>query len=402
MRITDLVVTPIAFADPPLLTARGVHEPLVLRCVVQLVVEDGALVGLGEAAGDRGSIARLRAVREKVLGLDVFAPSSVEAAVDEALGAGASVADRLVTFSALEVACLDAQGKAIDRPVSELLGGAVRDTVPYAAHLFYKWAGHPGAADDEWGAALDPDGIVLLARRMIDRHGFGAITLTGGVFPPAEEIDAIRALRAAFPAHALRIDASAAWTVPTARRAARELGGVLEYLGDPVDGIEAMAAVAQDAPMPLASTMAIAPALTAGAARVVLADHHTWGGLARTRHLATLCDTVGLGLAMHSTSHLGISLAATTHLAAACPALSYACDTQYPWNAASDIVRPGALQLVDGGVAVPRGPGLGVELDPDALERAHLAYLASGRTHRDDTAYMRTVQPDFDPALPRW
>ena len=68
----------------------------------------------------------------------------------------ASTTDRV--FSPFEVACLDVQGKALGRPVSDLLGGAVRDAVPFSAYLFYKWAGHPGAEPDEWGEALDPDG----------------------------------------------------------------------------------------------------------------------------------------------------------------------------------------------------------------------------------------------------
>jgi glucarate dehydratase len=160
--------------------------------------------------------------------------------------------------------------------------------------------------------------------------------------------------------------------------------------------------------MPLASNMCttsletIAPAVERGAVQVVLADHHYWGGLRRTQHLATVCDTFGLGLSMHSNSHLGISLAAMTHVAAAIPTLTYACDTHYPWNAADDVVVPGVLRFVDGAVTVPDGPGLGVELDHDALARLHEAYVCSGRQVRDDTGYLRRFEPGFDPSLPRW
>jgi glucarate dehydratase len=136
--------------------------------------------------------------------------------------------------------------------------------------------------------------------------------------------------------------------------------------------------------------------------QVVLADHHYWGGLTLSRHLGTLCEAFGLGMSMHSNSHLGISLAAMTHLAAATPNLTYACDTHYPWNGADDVVMPGALRFVDGGVPVPTGPGLGVELDHAKLERLHEQYVASGRQVRDDTGYARRFQPDYDPTLPRW
>ena len=93
-----------------------------------------------------------------------------------------STVDRV--FSPFEVACLDVQGHAAGRPVSDLLGGAVRDAVPFSAYLFYKWAAHPGGEPDSWGAALDPDAIVAQARRIIDEYGFTAIKLKGGVFPP--------------------------------------------------------------------------------------------------------------------------------------------------------------------------------------------------------------------------
>ena len=106
---------------------------------------------------------------------------------------------------------------------------------------------------------------------------------------------------------------------------------------------------------------------------------------------------------MHSNSHLGISLAAMVHLAAATPNLDYACDTHWPWkDPAEDVIVPGVLAISGGSVAVPTAPGLGVELDRDALGRLHEQYLSSGIRSRDDTGYMRRVQPDYELKLPRW
>jgi glucarate dehydratase len=406
-RIRDLVITPVAFRDPPLLNSTGLHEPLALRCVLQLHV-DGGVIGLGECSGERGQLDRLAAVREHVIGHSVHALNQIERTVEQRLTGLADPIARRATFSAIEVACLDAQGHLAGVSVAELLGGAVRPAVPYAAYLFYKWAAHLGADEDEWGPAATPEEVVEQARRMIERYGFRSVKLKGGVFEPDEEIAAIMALRAALPGVPLRLDPNGAWTVETARRVAKELDGTLEYLEDPVLGMEEMAAVAATAPMPLASNMCttsletIAPAVERGAVQVVLADHHYWGGLRRTQHLATVCDTFGLGLSMHSNSHLGISLAAMTHVAAAIPTLTYACDTHYPWNAADDVVVPGVLRFVDGAVTVPDGPGLGVELDHDALARLHEAYVCSGRQVRDDTGYLRRFEPGFDPSLPRW
>jgi glucarate dehydratase len=419
MKITEIVLTPIAFRDPPLLNSAGVHEPWALRTIVEVHTDEG-VSGLGETYGDLGHLRRSRSVVDSLIGLDVFALNEMHARVAAALGGEAgpdkhgltgritaeSTVDRV--YSPFEVACLDIQGKALGRPVHDLLGGAVRSSVPYSAYLFYKWDGHPGAEPDEWGEAVDPAGIVAQAQRMISRYGFGSIKLKGGVFPPEQEIEAIRALREAFPDHPLRLDPNAAWSVETSLRVAAELDGVLEYLEDPAPEISGMAEVAAKAPMPLATNMCVVafehlkPSVEQGAVQVLLSDHHYWGGLQRSRQLGMICQTFGLGLSMHSNSHLGISLAAMTHLAAATPNLNYACDTHYPWNAADEVVEPGVLSFVDGAVPVPIGPGLGVSLDRDALARLAENYARCGITARDDTGYMQKFDPTYERKRPRW
>nr|WP_145486857.1 MULTISPECIES: glucarate dehydratase family protein [Streptomyces] len=418
IRVTDVTVTPVAFRDPALLNAVGVHEPYALRAVLEVHTDQG-ITGLGETYADEGHLRRLRQAADALVGLDVHHLGRMYAAVAAALGGvtggdghgltgvitSSGTVDRV--FSPFEVACLDIQGKAAGRPVSDLLGGAVRDQVPFSAYLFYKWAGHPGDEPDAWGAALDPEGIVAQARRMIDGYGFTAIKLKGGVFRPEEEIEAVRALREAFPDRPLRLDPNAAWTVDTSLMVARELDGVLEYLEDPTAGQEGMARVAREAPMPLATNMCVVafdelkPAVALDAVQVVLSDHHYWGGLQRSKVLAGICDTFDLGLSMHSNSHLGISLAAMTHLAAATPNLTYACDTHWPWKT-EEVVAPGALEFRDGSVAVPTAPGLGVELDRDALGRLHEQYVSCGLRNRDDTGYMRRVDPSYEKKVPRW
>ncbi|MFI5530018.1 glucarate dehydratase family protein [Kitasatospora sp. NPDC051853] len=418
MRVRAVTVTPVAFPDPALLNSAGVHQPWALRAIVQVDCGDG-LTGLGETYGDASHLELLRTVAPALVGLDPFHTNDLLRRTTRALG-GTDAPDRhgltggsspqktaLKVVSPFEVACLDLQGRITGRPVADLLGGPVRDEVPYSGYLFYKWAGHPGAPEDEWGPALDPDGIVAQARLMVDRYGFGSLKLKGGVLPPEQEIEAIRALREAFPAHPLRLDPNAAWTVETSRKVAADTAGLLEYLEDPTPGIPGMAEVAREAPMPLATNMCVvtpedlAPGFAAGAVGVVLADHHYWGGLRRSAELAAICRTWGVGVSMHSNSHLGISLAAMTHLGAALPELGYAADTHTPWQLGTDVVAD-PLPIVDGAVRVPDGPGLGVELDPDALARLHENYRRCGIRERDDTAYRQQFEPDFRKRRPRW
>jgi glucarate dehydratase len=416
-RISRVEITPVAFADPPLLNAVGVHEPYALRAILQVFTDSG-LVGLGETYADDAHLDRLAAVAAALPGYDAFDTGRIRALVDDLLSresgsggdgvagmiTGASGTDRV--FSPFEVACLDIQGKVLGRPVVDLLGGRVRDRVPYSAYLFYKWAGHPGADDDEWGEALTPDQLVDQASKMITEYGFGAIKLKGGVFPPDDEIEAIRALAAAFPDVPLRLDPNAAWTPETGIRVAQALDGFVQYLEDPSPGIDGMAQVASSAPMPLATNMAVVAfdqikeAVAVDAVQVILSDHHFWGGLRRSQGLAAIAETFGIGLSMHSNSHLGISLAAMTHLAGATPNLDYACDTHWPWKT-EDVIKPG-LRIEGGALEVPSGAGLGVELDHDALGALHEQYLRVGLRARDDTGYMRRFDPDFERKLGYW
>ena len=416
--ITGVTITPVAFRDPPLLNAVGVHQPFALRSVLEVATSDG-VVGLGESYGDLGHLERLRRVGDALIGLDVFDTNEMLALTSAVLtgvvgddahgltGRISSAGTVLRTFAAYEVACLDVQGKLLGRPVSDLLGGALRESVPYSAYLFYKWAGHPGEAPDRHGEALTADAIVEQARAMVDEFGFDALKLKGGVLAPDEEVATVHALRAAFPHAPLRLDPNTAWSVDTSCRVARELEGVLEYLEDPTPGLEGMAAVAREVDVPLATNMCVvgfedvAPAVALGSVSIILSDHHYWGGLREVQGLATVCDTFHLGLSMHSNSHLGISLAAMTHLASAVPNLTYALDTHWPWKD-EDVIVEGVLAFVDGAVRVPRGPGLGVELDRDQLGRLHEQYLACGLTARDDTAYRQSLEPGYDARLPRW
>jgi glucarate dehydratase len=427
VRIDELRITPIAVSDPPLLNAAGLHAPYALRVIVELVTDD-RLSGLGEMPGGEEVAGALREIAPLALGRDPFALNALYLALEAhvkaraAPGAAPAALEKRAAqlYSPLEVACLDIQGKVLGRPVCDLLGGAVRERVPFSAYLFYKYEGAGGAlafgcdpAAAGWAAArqraaLDPEGIVAQARAMCAEFGFRSLKLKGGAFEPAEEAAAILALRRAFgPGVPLRIDPNAVWRLETAARWGRELAGVLEYYEDPVRGQEAMAALRREVAVPLATNMCttsfaeLPASLRLGSEDIILADHHLWGGLRRSAELGRMCAVFGRGLSMHSNSHVGISLAAMAHLGAAVPNLSYACDTHYPWQS-EEVIAGGRLQFEDGSLPVPRGPGLGVELDRTALARLHQAYLDCGLTKRDDEAEMQKVRPGWRFVETRW
>ncbi|PWI18495.1 glucarate dehydratase [Streptomyces sp. Act143] len=427
LAIADVRLTPILVADPPLLNTQGVHQPYTPRLVVEVETADG-VVGVGETYGDTKYLELARPFAKKLIGRQVSDLNGLftvadAVAVDDARVSGQAdvgglrgvqTADklRLSVVSGFEVACLDALGKALGLPVHALLGGKLRDTVEYSAYLFYKWAGHPAgvaAEKDDWGAAVDPAGVVAQARLFKERYGFTSFKLKGGVFPPDEEIAAVRALAEAFPGHPLRLDPNGAWSVETSLKVAEELGDVLEYLEDPALGTPAMAEVSAGTDVPLATNMCVTTfaeikeAFVKDAVQVVLSDHHYWGGLRNTQQLAAICRTFGVGVSMHSNTHLGISLAAMTHVASTVPNLHHACDSHYPWQ--SEDVLTERLVFEGGKVAVSDAPGLGVEVDPEKLRVLHRRWLDDNGSlrERDDAAAMRVAEPGWvTPGVPRW
>ncbi len=418
MRVAEVRVTPIAFRDPPLLNVAGVHEPWALRSIIEVVTEDG-LVGLGETYGEEVTLADLLACAPALVGVVPFDLNGVRRRINEILHGHdeapamipASGTRRVnVAFGAFEVAMLDLQGQFAGVPLHVLLGGAVRERVPYSAYLFYKFARHHGDSGyptDDWGEALSHAQMVDQTRRMVSDYGFGSIKLKGGVFEPEYEIETLRAIRSAFPDHPLRIDPNGGWSVATTLRVLPQLDGLLEYLEDPTGTLEEMGEVAKQASMPLATNMVtvefghIPKTLALGAVQVILSDHHYWGGLRSTQQLGHLGRVFGLGISMHSNSHLGISLAAMTQVGATLPNLTYAADSHYPWQV-DEVIAGGKLRFEGGALALPQGPGLGVTLDRTALAALHANFLACGIRRRDDGSEMRKHQPDWQGARPRF
>lgn len=428
MKISALQITPVALGDPPLLNAAGLHAPFCLRTVIEVVADNG-LTGLAEVPGSAAINAKLAAAQDVVIGRDPLNWHGLRAALRAHFGTESAAArgDKpwdqralVQVESAFDVACLDLAGKAFDVPVATLLGGVVRERVPYSAYLFYKYEGAGGnrgfgidPAATGWAAArqraaLEPAGIVAQAEAMVKEFGFESIKLKGGCFPPAEEVAAIKALHAAFgPDVPLRLDPNALWTVETSVKWGRELAGVLEYLEDPCRSQEGMAAVRRALSTPLATNMCttsfedLPGSARTGSEDIILTDHHFWGGLRASMELAAHCRSHGRGVSMHSNNHGGISLAAMTHLGAAMPNLSYALDTHYPWQD-EDFIVGGRMRIEGGCVALPRGPGLGVELDRPALARAHAAFQRCGLIERNDEVEMQKKVPGWKFAPTRW
>jgi glucarate dehydratase len=434
MKIKDLRVHSIAIADPPLRSSYGLHMPYALRTIIELESEDG-IIGINETYGGETPAAALRKIREQLIGADVFRITGLlnpemkykqngQDSSQTYLVPGENPLDETSrTYAAIEVACLDLIGKSIGIPVCDLIGGRVREEVPFSAYPFYKHAGGGGEGgdrrDDEYGEALSPESLVSQVKKMIARYGFSSVKFKAGVLDPELEVETVKLMYQEFgPGVPLRIDPNSAWTVETSvkvgKALARELSGG-GYLEDPTAGIPGMSAVRKQLlemgiDVPLASNVAVTSfsdipsSVASDAVQIILCDHHYWGGMRQVQHLAKLAQTFNIGLSMHSNSHLGVSLMAMAHVAAATPHLTYACDTHYPWQSEKDeVVAGGRIPIRDGCVTIPEKPGLGVDLDYDQLERGKERYQNIPYRKRDDAAEMRKhVDPSWERILPRW
>ena len=427
-RIKDIVITPIAIVDPPLLNAAGLHAPYALRIVLEIITDD-QISGISEIPGTSDIEQALYEAKELLIGQDVFQLNQIRVILSEQFGSESPMARgeapwdqrKLVhIFSSVEVACMDIMGKVLGRPIVDLLGGKMRESVPFSAYLFYKYEGAGGEFGfslnpnaQGWEAvkqkqAINPQEIVIQAKAMCREFGFKSIKLKGGVFEPRIEVDTMLALYDEFgPDVPLRFDPNAIWALDTAIQYGKELEEVLEYLEDPVRGQENMAAVRKVVKTPLATNMCttsfeeIPASIKIGSEDIILSDHHFWGGLKASMTLSGICETFGRDLSMHSNSHLGISLAAMVHLGAALPKMPYALDTHYPWQS-DEVILGGRIKFTDGSVMVPDEPGLGVELDKVALARLHQNYINCGLKKRNDEIEMQKKVPGWKFQSTRW
>ena len=402
LTIKELRITPIALPDPPILSSAGCHGPYFLRTIVELITTDG-ITGIGETR--EGNAGEFQRVAKDLVGRSAFDHRAFK------------LSER--ARAAVEVACLDAIGKATGLRLCDLLGGPVREEAEFAAYLFYRYAAdHPALLADKrivdgrgkgeraldgWGEVRTPEAMADMASKFHQRYGFRVHKLKAGVLTPDEELETLRAMNAKFGGqHPLRIDPNGCWSVETAVRIGEAMRDLpIEYYEDPVTGREAMAEVRKRTKLPTSTNtfiqrVAEVPPVDPSVIDVVLVDHHYFGGITGCIDMGPIARVMGWKLSQHSNNHAGVSMAAMIAVGAVIPELTLASDTHYPWlPEGSDIIVGKNLPIVGGRMKVPAGPGLGVELDQDKLARAKETYEKCGMRGRDDVATMRMVEPNW-------
>ncbi|HVX80459.1 MAG TPA: enolase C-terminal domain-like protein [Devosiaceae bacterium] len=392
MKITDLRATTVTVPlEAPLRHSNGAHWGRFVRTIVEIETDVG-LTGVGEMGGG-GESAELaiRGLKPYLLGHDPLQLEQLRWKIMNPVGSLYN--NRMQLHAALEFACMDVAGKFLNIRACDLLGGALREEVPFASYLFYRYR-DPKTGK---GGEVTPDEIVAHTRDLVNRYGFKTHKLKGGHFPPDHDIEVMQALGAAFPGDGLRLDPNSVWGVEESVRVAKAIANLNnEYFEDPTWGLEGMRRLRSMIDIPTATNTVVvnfeqlAANVRLNAVDVVLLDTTFWGGLRQAYKAGQVLETFQLGAAVHSSGELGVQLATMLHLGAALPNLSFAADAHYH-HLTDDIIKGGKLQYKDGKIALPKGPGLGVEIDRDKLARyAELYKELGGYTY------------DRDPGRPGW
>jgi glucarate dehydratase len=348
------------------------------RLIIRMHTDDG-LCGLGETLGGTVTKALIETeIAAMFLGEDPF---DLERILSKATFVPLYYGKcGHCAIAGLELACWDLMGKAVGKPLCQLLGGRLHDEIPFAGYLYYR------NADREGRGAIDTTGDILArARAMVKDHGFDTLKYKGGVKAPEEEIEALFALRAAFPGAKLRYDPQTIYSPATSIRIGKRIEPLdLEYYEDPCWGHDGMARVRERVDIPLATNMCVidldgvALGVRMKSVDVILGDIFEWGGISKLKKLEGACEIFQLNLNFHSAGELGIGTAAYLHLAASVPALPHALDT-HVLELAGDVIKDGVIALGPRGtMRVPSAPGLGVELDDDRFAAAAEAHLRHG------------------------
>ena len=432
--ITRMQVIPVAGHDGMLLNLSGAHGPFFTRNIV-ILTDSAGRTGLGEVPGGEKIRQTLNDARSLIEGQPVGDYNRLLNAMRQQFadrdsgGRGNQTFDLRVTIhavTAVESALLDLLGQHLNVPVCALLGqGQQRTRVQMLGYLFYvgdrqqtdlAYRSEPDQSDD-WlrlrhEKALTAEAVVRLAEAAQARYGFQDFKLKGGVLRGEEEVEAIVALHERFPQARITLDPNGGWLLKDAIRLLRDHRDTMAYAEDPCgaegvfSGREIMAEFRRATGLLTATNMVatdwreMAHSIQLQSVDIPLADPHFWT-LQGSVRVAQLCQMYDLTWGSHSNNHFDISLAMFTHCAAAAPGKVTAIDTHWIWQDGQFLTQT-PLQIKGGYVDVPAKPGLGIDVDMAAIERAHQLYLQHGLGSRDDAMAMQYLIPGwtFNPKMP--
>jgi len=366
VKIARIQTTPLAlvFKEPYHWAGRVDHAAAVV--LVEVETDDG-LVGIGESVAAfpaEGTVAALQGVSPLFVGQPVF---DVERLITGARHLGSfnhTPWHANFVLAGLEMALWDILGKAAGWPVYRLLGGAMRDEVDYFGFV-------QGDTADELAESA----------RDLAEAGYGVIYMKVGRGEDAD-LRNTAAVRAAIGRRRLRLDANCAWSVP---EAIHMIGRLAQFDPDwieqptPLMSIAALRQVKEAVSVPIAADQAVyTPAdvyeiCRQRAADVIVLSPHEAGGLLAFGKAAAIAEAAGVPICLHGQGVSGITDAAQHHLGLRTANLTAGNQIMHQLLV-EDLVTAPDLTPVQGRIGLLEKPGLGIELDRDAVRRATELY----------------------------
>jgi L-alanine-DL-glutamate epimerase-like enolase superfamily enzyme len=375
---TDLVRVPLT---QPARWSGGTR--MAAPAVLLTLETDEGLTGYGEAVGP--TLAPLQTILEVefrpfLIGADPMRSELALHRLEELTVNWASFGSYAI--SAVEMALLDLKGKALNTPLVNLLGGIYRESVEWMGYVFID----------------EPQANAALARRYVS-DGYGTLKVKVGR-DIDEDAARLKSIRETVGSDIkIRVDANMAWGRSTARRAIAALEPFdLQYVEQPLPwyDIDGMAELPRSVDVPIAADESCtgvreaARLIEAGACEVLVLYISEAGGLTRAQQIIRMAENAGVACVLGTWAELGVGTAAGAHLIASSRNFPFANDTHYPLQ--SDDILTQMLPFQKGRLALPSGPGLGVEIDPARVERF-------SRTEVRDQVFYDADNPAFIPRI---
>jgi glucarate dehydratase len=379
VKIARVTATPVNVTlDTPYYWSQGTF-PGFSKTIVQVETDDG-IVGLGEAPSHKAASTINDHMAELITGLDPIDIAALELRCLPSWRGVQSIFDLalVAAFGAIEMALWDIRGKLWNRPIYDLLGGAVRRQVPFVDYFAYRME------TNGVGGEMSVEAVAEYCQALHDTYG---TTYFEGKVCDTDLHEAIRlvaTLRERFGPHAMiRIDSNRAYSLAAARQLARPFEELwVRNWEDPVGTFEEMAVLRQGTSMPFSShNMDFGKAVSLGVPDAFVTDVASHGGFGRLIRFIGACEAHGIDYWCYS-GDTGVGTAAYLHI---CAAMQW---IREPNNSILrmqpfDVIEEGPFSPRNNMLDVPAGPGLGVTLSADKLAYAHRLFLDNGPLNKN-------------------
>jgi glucarate dehydratase len=374
MKITDVHATPVNIPlEAPFFWSVGLY-PGTSKTIIEVETDEG-IVGLGEAPSWDCAELINNTMGPLLVGRDPIdiAGCEMQCVPEWRVVQNTDDASVVKAFGGIEMALWDIRGKAWNKPLYELLGGAVRKEISFTEYFSYR------VEKNGRGGEMSPEAIADYCLKMQNEYGSTMFEGKLSIGDPYLEIATVKMLREQLGNRAMiRLDANMSWSLSTARQILREIEPYnIRNYEDPVATFEEMAQLRKNSAIPFSTHIPdIRRILALGVPDNIVTNFAVLGGIGRAVRFIGACEAMGVGFWCYS-GDAGICNAAYLHVVAATQWIHEPSQSLFRWQT-DDVIEEGPFRQTNNVIPVPEEPGLGVTLSPKALKRCHERFVNDG------------------------